>query len=31
MFKRAKQMRTERRDILGLKYVRDENGTLNIK
>ena len=27
MFKIAKQMRKERKDIVGSKYVRDENGT----
>ena len=26
MFKIAKQMRKDRKDIVGLKYVRDENG-----
>ena len=31
MFKIAKQMRKERKDIIGLKYVRDENGTLKVK
>ena len=28
MFKIAKQMRKERKDIVGSEYVRDENGTL---
>ena len=31
MFKIAKQMRKERKDIVGSKYVRDENGTLKVK
>ena len=31
MFKIAKQMRKERRDIVGSKYLRDENGTLKVK
>ena len=31
MFKIAKQMRTERKNIVGSKYVRDENGTLKVK
>ena len=31
LFKIAKQMRKERKDIVGLKYVRDENGTLKVK
>ena len=26
----AKQIRRERKDILGSKYVRDENGTLKM-
>ena len=28
MFKIEKQVRKERKDIVGSKYVRDENGTL---
>ena len=28
IFKIAKQMRKERKDIVGSKYVRDENGIL---
>ena len=31
MFKIAKEMRKERKDIVGSKYVRDENGTLKVK
>ena len=31
MFKIAKQMRKERKDIVGSKYVRNENGTLKVK
>ena len=31
MFKIAKQMRKERKDIIGSKYVRNENGTLKVK
>ena len=31
MFKIAKQMRKEKKDIVGSKYVRDENGTLKVK
>ena len=31
MFKIAKQMRKERKDIVGSKYVRDENVTLKVK
>ena len=31
MFKIAKQMRKESKDIIGSKYVRDENGTLKVK
>ena len=31
MFKIAKQMRNERKDNVGSKYVRDENGTLKVK
>ena len=31
MFKIVKQMRKERKDIVGLKYVRDENGALIAK
>ena len=31
MFKIAKQIRKERKDIVGSKYVRDENGTLKVK
>ena len=31
MFTITKQMRKERKDIVGLKYVRDENGTLKVK
>ena len=31
MFKIAKQIRKERRDIVGSKYVRDENETLKMK
>mgnify|MGYP001793399979 CR=1 FL=1 len=31
MFKIAKQMRKERKDIIGSKYLRNENGTLKVK
>ena len=31
MFKMAKQMRNERKDIIEMKYVRDENGTVKMK
>ena len=31
MCKIAKQMRKERKDIVELRYERDENGTLNVK
>ena len=31
MFKVGKQMRKERKDTVGLKYVRDGNGTLKVK
>ena len=31
MFKIAKQMTKERKDIVGSKYVRDENETLKVK
>ena len=31
MFNTAKQMRKERKDIVGSKYVRNENGTLKVK
>ena len=31
MFKIAKQMRKGRKDVVGLKYVRDENGTSKVK
>ena len=31
MLKIAKQMRKERKDIVGSKYVRDENETLKVK
>ena len=31
MFKIAKQMRKERKDILRWNYVRDANGTLKVK
>ena len=31
MFKIAKQMRRERKDIVGSKYIRDENETLKAK
>ena len=31
MFKIAKQMRKERKDIVESKLVRDENGTLKVK
>ena len=31
MFKIAKQMRKERKDIVGSQYVRDENVTLKVK
>ena len=31
MFKIAKQMSKERKDVVGSKCVRDENGTLKVK
>ena len=31
IFKIAKQMRKERKNIVGSKYVRDENGTVKLK
>ena len=31
MFKMAKQMRKERKNIVGSKYARDVNGTLKVK
>ena len=31
IFKIAKQMKKERKDVVGLKFVRDENGTLKVK
>ena len=31
MFKIAKQTRKERKDIVGSKYVRDENRSLEVK
>ena len=31
MFKIAMQMRKERKDIVGAKYVRDESGILKVK
>ena len=31
MFKIAMQMRKERKDIVGSKYVRDESGILKLK
>ena len=30
-FKIPKQIRKERKDVVGSKYVRDENGTLKVK